>query len=273
MRHEEGAVLARGVSYLMFATSPLFTLAFSLARMLGIDQHQGALSATWALGWIAAGLVLYFRKDSDVPQPPRETTVTWLRVVHGGTALCILCGFLVAHLLNHDLAAWSVPLHIAVMKSFRLWYRSEWVQPVLLGLFVVMICTGFPMVLAHSRRRMDAFRVVQAATGVYVALFVCSHVLAAMNARSGGMDTNWFFAAGRTSLLDGSLLDRLIPYYVWGTFFLVLHVACGLRGVLLQHGVTKVTGDRALYGLAGVGLVVTVLVGSALLGFHLKGAP
>jgi hypothetical protein len=58
------------------------------------------------------------------------------------------------------------------MKFLRLWYRSDWVQPILLALVVVLIGTGIPLVIQHSRRRMDGFRVIQAATGVYLGVYL-----------------------------------------------------------------------------------------------------
>jgi succinate dehydrogenase/fumarate reductase cytochrome b subunit len=269
LRHDDRPVLARGFLYLMFAIPSLFTLTYSLTRMAGVDRH---LSAIWILGWIAIGVLLYFSEGRNKP-PPHAAGVTWLRVVHGAIALCLLCGFLLAHLINHDLAAWSITLHGTAMKWLRLWYRSEWVEPVLLGLLFVMICTGVPMVVHHSRRRMDAFRVVQMATGVYIGVFLCSHVLAVLNGRRAGVETDWAFAAGPTSLLDGiGLRGRLIPHYFMAALVLVLHVACGLRVILLQHGVARVVGNRVLYGLASLALVVTVLSMAALLGFHAKAA-
>jgi hypothetical protein len=64
----------------------------------------------------------------------------------------------------------------------------------------------------------------------------------------------------------------LIPHYFFSVLFLILHVACGLRVVLLQHGVSKIIGNRALYGLATAALIVTGLSMAALLGFHIEGS-
>jgi hypothetical protein len=269
IRHDQHAVLERAILLVIFAVPSLFTLTHTLTRMVGRTRHYEVLSALWISVWIAVGAVLYFKKERATRQS-HEVKIKWLRVIHGVTALCLLCAFLIAHLINHDLAVWSVALHDAVMKWLRLWYRSEWVEPILLVLFVVMLCTGIPMVARHARQRMDAIRVVQVATGVYVGAFICSHVFATLMARTRGIETDWFFAAGPTSLLDGSLLSRLIPHYFYGALFLSVHVACGLRVVLLQHGVAEVAGNRVLYGLASVGLVVTVLLSAALLGFHVR---
>jgi hypothetical protein len=267
MRHCEGPVLARGILYLVFAIPSFFSLTFSLSRLAEVYEH---LIEIWISMWIALGVMLYFREGQAKPAS-QETRVAWLRVIHGGTALLLLLGFLISHLVNHALAAWSVTLHGAAMEWLRLWYRSESVEPVLLGLLFVMISTGVPMVVHHSRRRMDAFRVVQLATGVYIGVFMCSHVLAVLNGRRLGVETDWTFAAGPASLLEGRPLHaRLIPHYFVGSFALMLHVACGLRVVLLKHGVAAVAGNRALYALASAALVVTVLITAALLGFHVE---
>jgi hypothetical protein len=267
VRDAERSVQERGVLYLAFSIPSLFSLTYTITRIAGVHEHVGAI---WGSAWVALGVMLYLRQGRKTPISS-ETDVRWLRVIHGTTALFVLCGFLIAHLINHDLAVWSVELHRDAMNWLRLWYRSDWIEPVLLGLLVVMIGTGVPMVMHYARRRMDAFRVIQTATGVYIAVFLFSHVLATLRARSLGVETDWSFAAGPVSLLEpGGLLDRLIPHYFLGAISLMLHVACGLRVVLLQHGVAKIAGNRVLYALGGVAVLVTALIMAALLGFHVR---
>jgi hypothetical protein len=269
MRNDAGPLLARAMLFLIFAAPSLFTQAVRSIRMAGLKQPYEVFGV-WAAAWLVIGVLLYVRNGGGVPKTPRRP-IKWLRIVHGATALTLLCGFLLAHLANHGLAAWSAELHGAAMDWLRGWYRSEWVEPALLALLAVMIATGVPMVLHYSRQRMDAFRVIQAATGVYVGVFICSHLTAIFIGRDAGVETDWFFAAGPDSLLAGTtLLGRLIPHYVFGTLCLIVHVACGLRVVLLQHGVAQVLANRALFGLAGAGTVVTAVIAAALLGFHVN---
>lgn len=268
MRHDAGPVLTRGMLYLIVGAPSLFSLTLTVMRLAGVKRY-GAIGV-WICAWLTVGLMLYLRKGQG-SSTPHERQVPWLRVLHGVAALCLLCGFLLAHLSNHGLAVWSVELHGAVLDWLRLWYRSAWVEPVLLTLLLIMIGSGVPMVARYSRQPMDAFRVIQVATGAYVAVFICSHVVATLNGRRLGIETDWSFAAGPTSLLDGTpLLGRLIPHYMFGTFCLVLHVGFGLRGVLLQHGVTRQFGNRALYGVASVGALATVLIAAALMGVHIN---
>jgi hypothetical protein len=267
MRGSSGSILARGMLYLMFTAPSLFTLTLTLTRVFGMTQRHVQIGV-WLAAWLAVGLVLYFRVERS-SSVAAARPVRWLRIVHGCAALCLLCGFLLAHLSNHLLAMVSVEMHRQVMNWLRLWYRSDWVEPGLLALLLTMIGTGVPMVLHYSRQRMDGFRVVQAATGIYVAVFICSHVAAVLIGRSRGVETDWYFAAGPNSLLDGtSLLSRLIPHYVCGTFFFIVHVACGLRVVLLQHGVRWAVGNRVAYGVTAAGVAITTVIVAALLGWH-----
>lgn len=268
IRHEAGPALTRGILYVVVGAPSLFSLTLTLTRLAGLQRYGGI--GVWVCAWLAVGLMLYLNKRSS-SATSHERPVAWLRILHGVAALCLLCGFLVAHLSNHSLAVWSVGLHRDVLDWLRLWYRSYLVEPVLLTLLLIMIASGVPMVARYSLQPMDAFRVIQVATGVYLAIFICSHVVATLNGRRLGIETDWSFAAGPTSLLDGTpLLARLIPHYMYGTFCLVLHVGFGLRGVLLQHGVTQQFGNRALYGVASVGALATVVIAAALMGLHLK---
>lgn len=257
-------VLTRSSLYLMFSVSPLYVSSLLVAAKTGIVRHHAAI---WISTWVLVGLALCFRKESNVSRAS-ATEPVWLRMVHGAAALCVLLGFLIAHLVNHDLAIWSVKLHDSAMEWLRVWYRSAWIEPVLFGFLLVMIATGAPLVAHHSRRSTDAFRIVQMATGVYIAVFICAHLLAVLGARSAGTETDWLFATGPTGLLDGR--GMLIPYYVFAVFFVTVHVGCGLRIVLLKHGVAEIIANKAVYNVAVVGLIVTALAAIAAFGFHVQ---
>lgn len=268
IRSEVGPVLTRGMLYLMFAVPTLFTFVTTLTRMAGLTKP--VFFVGWTVAWLAIGLLLHLRGGALVPDTPEPPSAR-LRIIHGAAALCLLCAFLLMHLANHGLALWSIELHRATLEILRLWYRSAWVEPVLLTLLLVMLATGVPMILRYSRQRLDTFRVLQLATGAYVGMFICSHVTAVLNGRSLGVETDWFFASGPASLLDGkSLLGRLIPHYLFGTLCLIVHVGCGLRIVLLQHGMSRARSNRALYAIASIGVVVTCVITAALLGFHIE---
>jgi succinate dehydrogenase/fumarate reductase cytochrome b subunit len=267
MREDDavGRVLARSLLYLMFSAPPLYVFAGELEWLAGVNRHGVAI---WISGWTLAAAALYFRKGNTLPKKT-GIGITWLRVVHGSVALCLLCGFLLAHLVNHDLALWSVKLHGELMGWLRHWYRSEWVEPALFVLLAIMIATGAPLVASYSRQRADTFRILQMATGVYIGLFLCAHVFAVLAARRAGVETDWYFGVGAHGLLDGR--GGLIAYYIYSAFFLILHAGCGLRIVLLKHGTREAVANQAVYGVAALGLAITTLLTVAAFGFHFRG--
>ena len=275
IRHQEGATLSRGFLYLMCAVPSLFTLFHTIAGRVGIigpGRGYTAITLLWMSAWLVVAATLHLTTSTTSAVSPHREQLP-LRVIHGVAALCVLCGYAIAHLVNNGLALWSVELYGAALQFLRLWYRSEWVEPVLLALLLVMVCTGVPMVAQFSRQRVDRFRVVQMASGVALGMFLVSHVSATLLARSAGVETNWAFAAGPTSLLDATgLAGRLIPHYFYAVLNLSVHVACGLRIVLLHHGVTKVVANKVFFGLALAGLLGTAVIMAALLGIHVENA-
>jgi len=262
--HREDIRPIRIMLCLILAVPPLYVLSILLAWASGFGPYHKVL---WVAAWIGMGTAVYFRSKSRAPVST-GTGAGRLRVLHGGAALVLLCGFVVAHLFNHGLAIWNVPLHGLVMKVLRHWYRTPWVELLLLVLLLVMVVTGLPMVRYHAGRKLDTFRAVQIGTGIYIGVFLYSHLTAVLGARLSGTETDWNFAAGRAGLLHSD--GMLIPYYVLAVFFLILHCACGLRIVLLKHGTAQAAADGAVHFTVAAGLVVTILIAAALLGFHIQ---
>lgn len=258
------STLTKSFLYLIFSISPLYTLTVLLAWKSGIGPSHGAV---WAYSWILFAVFLHFTKDKEL-LAPSEADTTWLRLVHGGSALILLTNFLILHVANHATALWSVNLHVAVMEELRLWYRLDWVESALFALLLVMILTGAPMVLHYARRKVDAYRTVQISTGIYIALFLSAHLLAVLSTRGAGKETDWFFATGPDGLLDGA--SMLIPYYAYSVFFFIIHVACGLRIVLLKHNVAEVTANKTVHFFAWAAAIITTAITTASLGFHFQ---
>jgi len=88
-----------------------------------------------------------------------------------------------------------------------------------------------------------------------------------LRARYSGVETDWIFATGPNGLLDGS--GMLIPYYVLAIFVLVMHVAIGLRRVVLSYNLNLSLANRMTYALMGIGGFVTLLTTLAMMGLHL----
>jgi succinate dehydrogenase/fumarate reductase cytochrome b subunit len=269
LRRETRAAARKTLFYVAFAVPSLFSLYSTISYVAGLGPLLAA--SVWMVLWLIASVVALAAKTKQ-PRPGNSSGIRAWRITHGITAAALLLGFIGMHLANHDLALWSARLHGQVLHVLRLWYRSLPVEPILLALFAVMVVTGVRMVAHYARSSMDGFRTLQTATGVYISIFLASHVTATMLARVAGVETDWTFAAGPTSLLDGSLLCRLVPHYFCAALFLAVHVACGLRIVLLQHKTPANAANGAAFAVIVAGLLVTLALMAPLLGIHLGSA-
>lgn len=266
MRSDAGSALVRRVLHAVVATPPLYILSSQIVWLLKIDQW---LDTIWLVGWGLIALTL--GRTSDSRSEPRASATNYiasLRVVHGISALLLLVGFLAMHLANHLVALWTVPANQAVMKVLRIWYRGEWVEPMILALCVTMVVTGIPLVAHYTRTGSDRFRTLQTAAGAYFVAFLTPHIYAVLGSRSAHVETDWIFAQGGPGGLLASRACDLIPYYLLSVFFLVMHASLGLRVVLLNHGVKDTVAAGAFNALTASGGVAALLIVAALLGLQ-----
>ena len=160
-----------------------------------------------------------------------------LRVAHGISALAILL-FVAFHLTNHLFGLFGPIMHAQVMAMGRVVYRSRFVEPVFVAILLFQVASGAKLAWRCSARPLDAAGVLQVGSGAYLAAFILTHLNSAfVSARwVHNIPTDWAWATGAP---DGLLMDawniRLLPHYALGVFFVIAHVFCGLRTVLLAH--------------------------------------
>ena len=107
-------------------------------------------------------------------------------------------------------------------------------------------------------------------SGVYVGIYLLAHMTAVFVARDAGTDTNWSWLTRPNNSMLVSLSGlRLIAHYWVGPIAIVTHVACGLRMVMLQHGVSPITGNRVALALITAGVVTSSVILLALLNVHI----
>lgn len=109
---------------------------------------------------------------------------------------------------------------------------------------------------------------MQPVTGIYVAACVVGHMDSVfVFARScQAIPIDWAFAAGAPAgIIHGARNIRLLPHCFPGVWFVLVHVACGARGVLLAHGAHRDVIDRAWWlAVAGTGFVaLAIMLGMA----------
>jgi succinate dehydrogenase hydrophobic anchor subunit len=161
-----------------------------------------------------------------------------LRIAHGTGGALLLLGFIGLHLANHVTGLWSAELHLTVMDTLRGWYRHALVEPALVLLMLVQIATGAVLLRAWMGRATDGYRGLQMATGAFLGLYLICHMNSTfVYARAAqGIETDFWFASGGSGGLLSSLWNvRLIPHYFLAVLALIVHLALGLRVVLLAH--------------------------------------
>lgn len=267
VRAAPGHSLAKGLLCLMVATPSFFTFTVTLTRLAGLYPWLGEI---WIMTWVAVAALLYFQSKTSVG-PERARDVAVFRIVHGGAAALLLCGFVFLHLFNHVAALGSLELQRDVMSALRTWYRSSLIEPILLLLVGIMILTGVRMLGHYLARPMDKYRVVQVMTGAYLAVFLTSHVFATLNARRLGIETDWSFAAGANFTLIGGvgLEARLVPHYFMSVVAVIVHAGAGLRIVVLQHGWAVERADKLFHYTAMIAVAVGAAILAGLMGVHI----
>jgi hypothetical protein len=262
--------IARKTAQLAVAGPPLFTLIGVAFYIAGLSNADYVL---WGIVWIGASILIFTHTSMGEPadQKPDRAHSPALRVAHGMSALVILIIFLLPHIANHLTAIWNVDLHKTVMQGLRRIYRTDTIQPLLVSLFVFQIASGLGLWRARMRVGADFFGTLQTAAGIYLAIYIVSHMMAVfvLGRVVIKVDTDFLFASGApTGLLHDPWNVRLIPHYSLAVCALFIHLACGLRGVLLSHGVSIATANRFAWPIIGFGGAIAATIILAMCGLH-----
>jgi len=261
------AIAVRRALHTAFAAAPLYGFTrLVVANRLGVGDWHGP---AWLAAWIAAAFLLAGARGDRAVSASSSSSGVLLRGVHGATAIFLFVGFIFVHILNHGMALWSVEQQQAWMTALRLWYRAAWVEPFLLGALVLMVLTGIPLALRNTRTGGNLWKTMQSAAGIYIVVFLFSHVSAVMLARAAGRNTDWLFATGQNGLIAG--LSSQIPYYVLSIAVVMVHGAIGVRMALLRRGVDTVVVGRAFSISMWCAGLMTAWVTAAILGIELAG--
>jgi hypothetical protein len=232
---------ARRLAYLAMAAPPLFVFTGVARGLLGRPLSDATV---WIGFWLIAAAAAFVGSDSAHTMVPRPVA-RW-RVAHGISAALIAC-FVLFHLTNHLLAWWGPAVHEAVMHIGRGVYRSAFVEPVLIALLLFQITSGLRLAWRWSAQPADWYRAFQIGSGVYLAAFVITHLNSALvSARwVRGSETDWAWASGAPEgLIYDSWNIRLLPHYAFGVFFVLSHLASGLRQILIVHRVDARIANR-----------------------------
>ena len=245
------------VATLGVACPTIFTFAGVVLYMLHYPVPElPAWVAGWGTATVLAALPIYRKSRGVLPTAK-------LRSIHGVLAASAVVTFLGFHMFNHLVGLAGGDTHTAVMKVGRRWYRAAPIEPILVLTMLSIAATGAVLLWRRLRCSMDGFLALQAASGTYLLFFVIGHMNSVFiyARRWLGIDTDWSFATGApTDLISDDWNIRLVPHYALGVFFLLVHLAGGLRIVMLAHGVTRPTGDRVMIFCTGLAALIAASI-------------
>lgn len=214
----------------------------------------------WCALWLSIAI---WAQTADSRAAATGSTVWRFRIVHGITA-AVLCLFVAFHLANHLFGLIGAEAHASVMKIGRVVYRSELGEPLLVAAMLFQVGTGVFLAWHWSAAPQGFHRTFQVASGAYLSLYILGHMNSVfIYARSFlGIPTDWNFAIGApTGLIHDAWNIRLLPHYALGVFFVLSHLASGLRMVLIAHGVDRLAADR----LWGAGVAICAFISAAII--------
>jgi hypothetical protein len=253
------AIRMRRLAYIGVA-APTFYVFLGVVQ--GLLHSPVPDQAVWIAGWTAFALWAWSGAAQQLyPQLP-SVLGRW-RVLHGISGALILT-YVLFHIGNHLFGLEGATVHAAVMKAGRRVYRAAVIEPILVTLMFLQIITGFRLAWRWSAMPADWHRAVQIASGFYLSVFILGHMNSVfIYARTvHGIETDWNFAIGAPGglLYDGWNI-RLLPHYALGVFFVLAHLASGLRVVLLAHDVDRRWVDRGW----SAGVIVSFAISTAII--------
>jgi hypothetical protein len=260
-------VLARRLACLAVAAPPAFTLLGVLLYLMKINGHD---IAVWTGLWLAltAYFTMYSSTKPVVSFPTSDSVYRRLRVAHGISSLAIMLVFLAPHLFNHLFGVFGFDVHRNIMDVLRVVYRNAVLEPIIIVAFFFQILSGLVLIRPKTISRADLFDALQTASGAYLTLFIASHINSVFTlARYFGTETDYKWAVGDpVGLVADAWSIRLVPHYSLAVFFLIVHLACGLRVVLRSHGVRPAAYSVATWGVIMLSALVTAIITAGMLG-------
>jgi hypothetical protein len=257
--------------YISVAAPTAYTLLGVVLYMLRSPVPD---EAVWVVVWLAfiAWTMAWPTRETRRTSPAKLSAK--LRIAHGTNA-AILVLYVLFHLTNHLTGLVGPDTHAAVMKIGRSVYRAPVIEPLLVILFLFQVGSGLRLAWPWTTRPAEPSRAFQVASGLYLSLFILGHMNSVfIFARTYlGIDTGWGFATGAPSgIIHDGWNIRLLTHYWLGVFFVLSHLAAGVRGIFLAHGVDREVVSRLwaaslIASALGASLILAGMCGIRLGGF------
>ena len=163
----------------------------------------------------------------------------------------------------------------AVIKSCasgpnrRTFSRSIHNLPPLVAAVATQVLTGLTMVWKYYLRRATPLRNLQLISGIYLAVFLVTHLITVFTTRSNGIDTDFVWASHAPGGLLSSLSSvSLLPRYSLAVLAVFVHLSCQARWNL-NRLISESAARTVSYSVMALGAATTVVVALAACGVHL----
>ncbi|MEP7309859.1 MAG: hypothetical protein ABJA98_30485 [Acidobacteriota bacterium] len=244
-------------AYLAAITPPFFA---GLAQWLAL-AHLGAF---WLEAWYGTAAVVAV--VSLTMTPSASVPLAGLRRVHGYAA-ALITAFALAHIANHAAAIASLTAHVAVQNVLRPIYRERILEIGLVASIVLQIVSGVAMTWRSHLRKTTALRNVQTVSGIYLAVFLGSHVLATISGRQHADTTFAWATGGPTGLMSRPSSMYMLPYYSLSVLALFVHLGCQARWNLARV-LPAAAARRISEALMAAGVLAAAVIALAACGVH-----
>jgi hypothetical protein len=236
---------------------PLFT------GMRQISNAELMVPVWYLVTAFAAAAAFLPAPDSAVPASAAK-----FRRIHASSAI-VLATFAVAHVFNHTLAIVSLETHTAVLRVLRLVYRQSLGETILDAAVAAQVCTGVTMVWKSYLRRATGLRNLQLVSGMYLAVFLVTHLFTVFTTRHRGIDTTFVWASSAPAGLLGKMASvPLLPRYSLAVLAVFVHLGCQARWNLTRV-MSESAARKASYAVMAIGGMAAAVIALAACGVHL----
>jgi hypothetical protein len=182
-----------------------------------------------------------------------------------GLTIAVFVGL---HLFNHFMSIWGVVRHIAVMENLRLFYRSIFIETILLLAIFIQIITGIKLFIRKRKTAITFFDKLQIWSGLYLSIFFVIHVSVVFVGRIYlHLDTNFYFGVAGLNSFPLNLF--FIPYYGLAIISFFGHLSA-VHNSKMKQNVFGLTPYRQAKIILVFGLLLTIVIFYGLTN-HFKG--
>lgn len=257
-RSLSGHTQMRRIAYATVVVPALYVVLGELQRIFHSPVSD---ELVWWTLWVILGAMAVSASQDSLPPFAERATQRW-RAVHAVTAALITL-FVIVHLFAQSMSLFGEDTYTRVQQIVATAYRTPVIEAILVGLMISQIISGVKIAWHWGPLQTDTARVMQVAGGTFLALFILGHMISIfLYARTmHQIPTDWSYATGAPhGLLHDAWNIRLIPHYSWGVFFVISHIASGIRWVLLQRGMDSTRVQRGWYVAHALAVVLSLAI-------------